>query len=119
MKEIVLSWPAPALSPNARFHWGKKASAVKAYRREGWYAALEAGVKVQFEKSQKYTLFYDFYPPANYRYDDDNLIGRMKAGRDGIADALQVDDRNFKADGKLHPSDGKGRVVVTLKEVFQ
>ncbi len=36
-----------------------------------------------------------FCPPNRRSYDDDNLLTRFKAGRDGIADGLGIDDRNF------------------------
>ena len=37
-----------------------------------------------------------FYPPDARRRDDDNMIGSFRAARDGIADALGVDDRRFR-----------------------
>jgi len=40
-------------------------------------------------------LWLDFYPPCNRKHDDDNLTASFKAGRDGIADALGVDDNRF------------------------
>ncbi len=36
-----------------------------------------------------------FCPPNRRAYDDDNLVARFKAGRDGIADGLGIDDMNF------------------------
>ncbi|MNG13298.1 hypothetical protein D3C84_969700 [compost metagenome] len=36
-----------------------------------------------------------FCPPNRRAYDDDNLLARFKAGRDGIADGLGIDDKNF------------------------
>jgi hypothetical protein len=37
-----------------------------------------------------------FYPPDARHRDDDNAIASFKAARDGIADALGVDDRRFR-----------------------
>lgn len=47
--------------------------------------------------------------------DDDNLIGAMKSYRDGIAQALDINDARFIT----HPvqrgaRDGRGRVVVEI-----
>jgi crossover junction endodeoxyribonuclease RusA len=44
---------------------------------------------------EKIALRIVFVPPSRRRYDDDNLLASFKAGRDGLADALGVDDRAF------------------------
>lgn len=36
-----------------------------------------------------------FYKPTRRSMDHDNLLARMKAGLDGVADALAIDDRRF------------------------
>ena len=36
-----------------------------------------------------------FYKPNRRSMDHDNLLARMKAGLDGVADALKIDDRRF------------------------
>lgn len=40
-------------------------------------------------------LWLDFYPPDRRHRDDDNLVASFKAGRDGVALALGIDDRRF------------------------
>ena len=40
-------------------------------------------------------LWIDFYPPDRRARDDDNMIASFKSGRDGIADALGIDDKRF------------------------
>jgi len=37
-----------------------------------------------------------FYPPDKRHRDADNMIASMKAGFDGVADALKVDDKLFR-----------------------
>jgi hypothetical protein len=41
-----------------------------------------------------YTLHFHF--PTKRRQDDDNVAAMFKSSRDGIADALQMDDRNLR-----------------------
>ena len=89
---IELSWPPKELSPNARVHWAKKAKAAKAYRLECFLIAKAAGIKAP---EGKILWTVEFFPPSRRAYDDDNLLARMKSARDGIADALGVDDRRF------------------------
>jgi len=37
-----------------------------------------------------------FYPPSKARRDLDGMLSSIKAGLDGIADALEVDDCRFR-----------------------
>lgn len=43
----------------------------------------------------KLHLFIDFIPPDKRRRDDDNCFAAFKSGRDGLAQALGVDDHCF------------------------
>jgi crossover junction endodeoxyribonuclease RusA len=60
----------------------------------------------------------DFYPPDHRRRDDDGLIASMKSARDGIADALKIDDRRFitraEVKDETHPF---GRVMVSIEGI--
>ena len=44
----------------------------------------------------KVAIDLTFYPPDRRHRDDDNMLAAMKAGRDGLADALGVNDHKFK-----------------------
>jgi crossover junction endodeoxyribonuclease RusA len=44
-------------------------------------------------------LFIEFMPPDRRARDDDNLIASFKSGRDGMADALGINDKLFR----IHP----------------
>lgn len=93
--EITLPWPPQALSPNARSHWAAKAKAAKAYREAcGWIVKASELVTLALPDGPLH-LFIDFYPPDRRARDDDNMIAAFKSGRDGIADALGVDDKVF------------------------
>lgn len=96
--EVTLPWPPSGLSPNARLHWSAKAKAAKAYRMTCFTLALEAGLRgVDWEGDIH--LWIDFYPPDRRHRDDDNMISSFKSGRDGLADALGVNDKRFR----IHP----------------
>jgi crossover junction endodeoxyribonuclease RusA len=92
MIDLVLPWPPKELSPNARVHWRQRHKHAKAYRQACWALTKAAGVTAP--EGQVY-FWITFCPPSRRRYDDDNLLGRFKAGRDGVADALGVNDFNF------------------------
>ena len=90
---LELPWPPKELSPNARLHWAKLAKAKKAYRAECAYLAIAQGIrKVEADKLH---LSLTFFAPTRRAYDLDNALARMKAGLDGLADVLCVDDSKW------------------------
>lgn len=56
-------------------------------------------------------MFIDFYPPTRAIPDDDNMVARCKAYRDGIALALGVDDKRFISHPLIHDTPRKGGEV--------
>ena len=46
-------------------------------------------------QSDKLHLTLTFYPPTRRAYDLDNALARCKAGLDGLADVLKVDDKHW------------------------
>lgn len=98
--ELTLPWPPKDLSPNARVHWSKRSKAAKAYREACFWEAkrlLAAGGWQDLPAEGDLHLWLDFYPPDRRHRDDDNLIAAFKAGRDGIAEALKVNDKRFRS----------------------
>lgn len=106
--DITCPWPPRELSPNARCHWHKKARVAKRYRiachlhalhdTSGAVEALSA-LRERVEAGGKLHLFIDFIQPDRRARDDDNVFAAFKSGRDGIAQALGIDDRHFR----MHP----------------
>lgn len=90
---LILPWPPAALSPNGRLHWASKARAVGQYRRACWAQAMEQGAR-RIEADRLHVAL-TFVPPDRRRYDLDNLLSRMKAGLDGLAAVLGVDDSRW------------------------
>ena len=93
MKTVILPWPYKELSPNATLHWAKKAKFKKSYRQACWALTLEA--KLTADKSGKVPILITFYPPDKRHRDADNMVASIKAGLDGVADALKINDRQF------------------------
>ena len=90
---VILPWPPKELSPNARQHWAKLARAKKAYRLAcAWQAKAQGAGRIEADKLH---LSLTFYPPTRRAYDLDNALARMKAGLDGLADVLGVDDSRW------------------------
>jgi len=94
MTTITLPWPPKQLSPNARIHWSTRARHAKAYKAACYAIARQAGLTTPYPAG-KIALRLDFYAPARRRRDLDNLLASMKAGIDGVAWALGVDDSRF------------------------
>jgi hypothetical protein len=94
--ELVLPWPSKDLSPNARVHYRVKAAATKAARQTAVVLAFEAGWRDAWLPEGRLHLWIDCYQaPGKKVPDDDNMIGRCKAYRDGIAQVLGIDDKRF------------------------
>ena len=93
MLEINLPWPPATLSPNARQHWAQLAKAKKAFRADCYLTAIEQGARPI--KADRLHLHLTFVPPSRRKFDLDNLLARMKAGLDGLADVLGVDDSRW------------------------
>lgn len=121
---VVVPWPSGDLSPNARAHWRKVAAAKKTYRAECHALAMQAGANLIHRElaaavgnGAKLRVHCDFYPPDKRHHDDANVMYRMKAGIDGLADALGIDDRHFKTSyDLLETVAGMVRISVSIKE---
>ena len=59
-------------------------------------------------------LDLEFYPPDNRRRDDDNMVAAFKNGRDGIAEALGIDDVRFQIRVRVMDKFPGGKVVVKI-----
>ena len=113
--EICLPWPPKDCSPNARCHWGKKAKAAATYRRACFYDSLNQNIEAM-RGPKTFRMAIQFAPPDKRARDDDNLIAMFKPGRDGLADALSVDDQHIKIGAiDIIKPERPGAVYVTLE----
>lgn len=92
---VLLPWPNKILSPNDRSDRRSKANYVRAARAEGKIETLAQAPQAQLPSKARLSITLTFCPPIGYPYDLDNLIGRMKSPTDGVADALQFNDRQI------------------------
>lgn len=115
---IDVPWPLKELSPNWKGHWGRKARSVKQYRTMCCAYAHNAMIAARYKiKSAGALQFHlEFCPPNKQRRDDDNMVASFKAGRDGIADALGIDDSRFKTTFDVCDPVKGGTVRVTIQE---
>lgn len=111
MLEVFLPWPPTQLNPNKRVHWSVKAKHAARYREQCAWLAKEAKLRVDWPGDIH--VWVDFFPPDKRRRDDDNLVAAFKAGRDGLADALGVEDSRFRTHPYLRTDTG-GCVRVRL-----
>lgn len=114
MRNIVtFPWPPKELSPNSVIHWSKKSKKKKEYRTACWALALEAKLEAP-KGEEKFPIEITFYPPDKRHRDADNMVASIKAGLDGLADALKVNDKRFLPNFKF-TEEIKGMIVIEIK----
>ena len=121
--KIILPWPDARLSPNARLHWRAKVGpkqAAKIAAGHLTYAAsrgLHDALEAMQASDEPIPMTITFYPPDKRHRDDDNMIGAFKSWRDGIADALSVNDRRFRPHYIFADPCKPGRVEVDISPI--
>ncbi|OYZ07770.1 MAG: hypothetical protein B7Y36_18815, partial [Novosphingobium sp. 28-62-57] len=116
---LVLPWPPSQLNPNARVgHPARKAKYARDYRQVCWSETLATfgcdGGRRLFPGTGRLAIRLDLFPPDRRVRDDDNAESAFKAGRDGVADALKVDDARFQMNRFLHIDSPRACVVLTF-----
>lgn len=118
--KIVLPWPDKRLNPNARMHWRTLSEVKSKARWDAGFLTLEAmngqarTFRQSFAGETLIPITVTFYPPDNRLRDDDNMVGSFKAMRDGIADALDVNDRRLRPTYNFADAEKPGRIEVEL-----
>lgn len=115
---ITLPWPHPKTFPNAkrRLHWSRYQPHCNRARNDARMVMrghLNATGYVQHDGGP-IALRVTFQPPNRIRRDDDGMIGAFKHYRDGIADALGVDDQLFRPEYHFAEPEKPGCVVVEV-----
>lgn len=113
---VTLPFPPSILSPNNHSHRMAKARAEKKYRNDCGFAAMASGVRRMsvFGLDVRVT----FCPPIKPgpRMDDDNAVASFKAGRDGLADVLGVNDRHWSTSYEWGDPVKHGAVLVEIAD---
>lgn len=114
-RTVTLPFPAKALWPNGRAHWGEKAREFR--KHKGW-----AMVAMKAERpalvSGRVSVALTVHPKTRNAIDPDNCVASLKAYADGIAQAMGVDDSRFDAPTVTFGEPVKGglfRVTVTYE----
>ena len=112
---IELPWPSRVLSPNARKHWTVTSKAKRIYRDAGYLATKAAAMPKPLPFiGERLPVCITFYPPDKRWRDDDNMIASFKSARDGIADALGVNDRCFACHYQFEEPVKGGKITVEI-----
>ena len=118
--KITLPWPDPRLTPNAkrRKHWRAYQPVIKAERQAGMiltqsqlYIGLR-DVRAALKGEGKIDVTISFYPPDRRKRDDDGAIAAFKHARDGMCDALCIDDHRLRPTYIMCEPEKPGRVEV-------
>jgi crossover junction endodeoxyribonuclease RusA len=115
VKSLELPWPPKELMPNfkRRKHWSAYRGPTQRYRADCAWLTKAARLAVA-AGDVPVLLQVTFHPPDRRRRDDDGMIGAFKAGRDGIADALGIDDHCFRSSYTIAEPVKGGKVIVTI-----
>ena len=114
---VVFPWPPRELSPNSRPHYMARARATRTYRTACYWEAFAAGIKPNEEiyAEAPIGIHLEFVPPTRRTYDVGNCVAWVKAGLDGLADAMGIDDKWFRLSQNVCDKRIGGMVIVTIQ----
>lgn len=111
---VHLPFPDKILWPNGRGHRMAKARAIKTARKlAAWEVIAAYRPRPDWEAVR---LDWVIHPKTAHPIDDDAPPSALKAYRDGIADALGIDDAHFQATYQFGAPIKGGAVLVTISE---
>jgi crossover junction endodeoxyribonuclease RusA len=91
--------PDKALGPNGRMHWRARAALIADTRAAAKYATINALHQSGVVFPKEYPVQVDpviHWAKGRKLMDEDNSLAILKSFFDGIADAIEVDDRLFR-----------------------
>jgi len=109
---VSLPWPPPALSPNGRKHRMAVARIKKQYRADCAWSTIAAGVRRV--DATALLVRITFHPPDARARDTDNMLASIKAGLDGVADVIGIDDSRWTLVIARGAPVARGRVDLAL-----
>ena len=110
--KVIFPWFPKELNPNSTCYFRKKATIKAVYREECARITKEG---ISNDKRDYTELHFTFHKPDKRHRDADNMLAAMKSGIDGMCDALQINDRQFKRIVIDVSENIGGYVVVELK----
>ena len=117
---LVLPFPDAALMPNKSLgkHWAATRPARNKAKSDAFYLTKQAGWQ---GRDVSGCLKITFYCPDRRKRDLDNLVHAMKPALDGVAQAIGIDDSNFKpqlSDCRVADSKAEARVELEFGTVM-
>ena len=117
---LVLPFPDPVLMPNESQgkHWAVTRPARNKAKSAAFYLTTQAGWQ---GRDVSGCLKITFYCPDRRKRDLDNLVHAMKPALDGVAQAIGMDDSNFKpqlSDSLVADSKAEARVELEFGTVM-
>ena len=119
---FILPFPLSSLSPNSRVHRTVVGSEKAIYRQKAKIETKQARIRRDVYIGDiiahieafggKLPITITFCPRR--AMDDDNIIASFKAGRDGIADGLGIDDSLFLVSYKFEAPNKKAWVKIEI-----
>lgn len=120
---VIPMVPGVGLSPNARVHWGTHQRQVRELRGEAYMAT-----KALTGAEQEWLFFAAgpgmpprlrldcqiSWPKGRKRHDDDNAWAMIKPARDGVAQAVNINDAAFFI-GTMVQTRGDGTITLTFR----
>lgn len=125
---IDVTFPMHTVSEaNRRGHWSKHTGRTKG-QRDATGLVVQAEAKQRTKRDAAWLLlsaddgplFVTLTRLAPRRLDSDNNVGSLKAVRDGVADALGIDDRDPRVTWLYGQEKAKGyavRITITRREL--
>lgn len=117
MTAIFLPWPPREASPNASRAIPEAVKDAKkgAHKTQAYYLTKQAMKCRLWHNDGPIALRLTFHPPNRNRRDLDNCVASLKAGLDGVAQAMGVDDSRFTWTATIgEPAPPFGHVIVEV-----
>jgi crossover junction endodeoxyribonuclease RusA len=115
--KIELPFPPKELNPNKRLHWRAKSQHAAGYKTMCFVLTKKQiwGIRPLFSETEgAINLKITFHPPDKRHRDDDNMVSSFKSGRDGVAEAMGVNDKRFRCSYEICDPTPGGKVVVMV-----
>lgn len=114
MNTVEIPYPPTELNPNSRKCRQVKAMIGKKYKNDVFWLCRAA--KLTCPDSDKVDVWLDAYPPNKHDRDGDNFVASCKAAFDGIALAINKNDKYFVIHPPIFHDETKNKVVVKISE---
>lgn len=111
--KLSLPWPPKGLSPNDRRHRMSVAAIKRKYRADCAWSTIASGIRSI--RAAGLHVRITFHPPDARARDLDNMLASIKAGLDGVADVIGIDDSRWTLVLALGAPERRGRVELVLE----